>query len=62
VAAVRDAFHETRWQAWNIVRAVATTAALVYLTWALVLHGRATANGDEDAHRAEAAKMGRAPL
>jgi uncharacterized membrane protein len=52
LAAVRDAFHETRWVAWNIVRAVATTAAFVCLTWALVLHGRATATGDEDAHRA----------
>ncbi|HET6921204.1 MAG TPA: DUF1772 domain-containing protein [Jiangellaceae bacterium] len=55
VAAMRDAFHETRWRAWNIVRAVATTAAFVCLTWALVLHGRATANGDEHARRAEAA-------
>ena len=60
LAAVRDAFHETRWVAWNVVRAVATTAAFVCLTWALVLHGRATANGDEDAHRAMAAST--APL
>jgi uncharacterized membrane protein len=44
LAAVRDAFHETRWVAWNIVRAVATTAAFVCLTWALVLHGRVTGN------------------
>jgi uncharacterized membrane protein len=47
LAAVRDAFHETRWVAWNIVRAVATTAAFVCLTWALVLHGRAEANDRE---------------
>jgi hypothetical protein len=40
VGAVRDAFHETRWVAWNIVRAVVTTAAFVCLTWAFVLHGR----------------------
>jgi uncharacterized membrane protein len=55
LAAVRDAFHETRWVAWNIVRAIATTAAFVCLTCALVLHGRATANSDEHAHRAGAA-------
>src|SRR5262245_1841956 len=51
-AAVRDAFHETRWVAWNVVRAVATTAAFVCLTWALVLHGRATP--DEAARPADA--------
>ena len=39
---VRDAFHETRWVAWNIVRALATTVAFGCLTWALVLHGRTT--------------------
>lgn len=42
LAAVRDAFHETRWVAWHIVRTVATTAAFGCLAWALVLHGRAT--------------------
>ena len=42
LAAVRDAFHETRWVAWNIVRAQATTVAFGCLTWALVLHGRTT--------------------
>jgi uncharacterized membrane protein len=46
LAAVRDAFHESRWVAWNVVRAVATTVAFVCLTWALVLHGRT----DTDAH------------
>ena len=43
LAAVRDAFHETRWVAWNIVRTIATTAAFGCLAWALVLHGRVTA-------------------
>ena len=42
LAVVRDAFQETRWVAWNIVRAIATTAAFGCLAWALVLHGRAT--------------------
>lgn len=42
LAAVRDAFQETRWAAWNIVRAITTTAAFGCLTWALVLHGRTT--------------------
>ena len=39
LAAVRDDF-ATPWVAWNIVRAVATTAAFGCLTWALVLRGR----------------------
>jgi uncharacterized membrane protein len=43
-AAVRDAFHETRWVAWHIVRTITTTAAFGCLAWALVLHGRATAD------------------
>jgi uncharacterized membrane protein len=55
LAAVRDAFHETRWIAWNVVRAVATTAAFVCLTWALVLHGRTTPNSDQGAQPAVAA-------
>jgi uncharacterized membrane protein len=49
LAAVRDAFHETRWVAWHIVRTVATTAAFVCLVWALVLHGRADADTSGDA-------------
>ncbi len=44
LAAVRDAFHETRWVAWNIVRTITTTTAFGCLTWALVRHGRATAD------------------
>lgn len=38
-AAVRDRF-ETAWDVWNVVRAVACTAALGCLTRALLLHGR----------------------
>jgi uncharacterized membrane protein len=44
LSAVRDAFHETRWAAWHIVRTVATTVAFGCLAWALVLHGGATAD------------------
>jgi uncharacterized membrane protein len=52
LAAVRDAFHETRWVAWHIVRTIATTAAFGCLAWALVLHGRATADAaDHEAPR-----------
>ena len=39
LAAVRDDF-VTPWVAWNIVRTLATTAALGCLAWALVLRGR----------------------
>ncbi len=39
LAVVRDDF-ATPWVAWNIVRAVASTAAFGCLTWALVLRGR----------------------
>jgi uncharacterized membrane protein len=39
--AVRAAFHESRWVAWNLVRTVTTTAAFICLAWALVLSGRA---------------------
>jgi uncharacterized membrane protein len=42
LARVREQFHETRWAAWNLVRVLTTTAAFGCLTWALVLHGRAT--------------------
>jgi uncharacterized membrane protein len=52
LTAVRDAFGETRWVAWHLVRTIATTAAFGCLAWALVLHGRATtAAGDHEAHR-----------
>ncbi|GAA2602971.1 anthrone oxygenase family protein [Actinomadura fulvescens] len=44
LAAVRAEF-ESRWVAWNIVRAVTSTAALGCLAWALVLHGRVTGKG-----------------
>jgi uncharacterized membrane protein len=43
VARARADFHESRWAAWNLVRAVATTVAFVCLAWALVQHGRDTA-------------------
>jgi uncharacterized membrane protein len=54
LAAVRDAFNETRWVAWHIVRTIATTAAFGCLAWALVLHGRATAD-HEAPHAAQTA-------
>lgn len=44
LAAARDRF-EARWVRWNVVRAVAATAAFGCLTWALVLHGKAAALG-----------------
>jgi uncharacterized membrane protein len=44
LAAVRDAFHETRWVTWNIVRTIATTTTFGCLARAMVLHGRATAH------------------
>jgi uncharacterized membrane protein len=44
LGAMLDAFQQTRWVAWNIVRTIATTAAFGCLAWALVLHGRATAD------------------
>jgi uncharacterized membrane protein len=47
LAAVRDAFHETRWVAWNVVRAIASTVAFVCLAWALVLHGRISSTSTE---------------
>ena len=43
LAEVRAQFHEARWAAWNLVRAVTSTGAFAALAWALVLHGRATA-------------------
>lgn len=41
LAAVRERF-EAAWVRWNMVRALASTAAFGCLSWALVLHGRAT--------------------
>ena len=43
VAVVRQRFRESRWAAWNLVRAATTTSAFGLLAWALVLYGRATA-------------------
>jgi len=45
LAAVRADFHEARWIAWNVVRAVFSTVAFGCLAWALVVAGRAT--GDD---------------
>jgi uncharacterized membrane protein len=42
LVAVRERFNEARWVGWNVVRAVATTAAFACLAWALVLDGRIT--------------------
>lgn len=39
LAAVRDRF-EDPWNAWNVVRGVATTVSLACLGWALMVHGR----------------------
>ncbi|TDC36195.1 DUF1772 domain-containing protein [Micromonospora sp. 15K316] len=39
LAAVRDRFAPA-WIRWNLLRAVASTAGFVLLTWALVVHGR----------------------
>jgi uncharacterized membrane protein len=42
-AAVRQHFDAARWQAWNLVRAGTSIAALTCLCWALVMHGRSIA-------------------
>ncbi len=38
LAAVRSRLDETKWTAWNTVRAVAATLGFSCLTWALVIH------------------------
>lgn len=60
LGAVRDAFDETRWAAWHVVRTVATTAAFACLAWALVLHGRGTAT-TADRHAPHPARTAPAP-
>jgi uncharacterized membrane protein len=42
LARVRADFHEGRWVAWNVVRAVLSTVAFGCLAWALVVGGRST--------------------
>lgn len=42
-AAVRAAFDEARWVAWNYVRVATSGVAFVFLTWALVQWGRTQA-------------------
>jgi uncharacterized membrane protein len=39
LAAVRAAFDEARWTAWNLVRTMLSVAAFALLAWALVVHG-----------------------
>jgi uncharacterized membrane protein len=39
LTAVREHFDEARWVRWNLVRAVATTASLGCLAWALAEYG-----------------------
>ena len=41
--AVRAAFDEGRWAAWNLVRTVASSTAFGLLAWALFVYGRASA-------------------
>jgi uncharacterized membrane protein len=41
LAAVRAAFDEARWNAWNLVRALTATGAFASLCWALLVHGQA---------------------
>jgi uncharacterized membrane protein len=43
VAAVRAAFNESRWRAFNLVRVVLNTIAFGLLTWALYLTGKSAA-------------------
>jgi uncharacterized membrane protein len=40
LAAIREAFDEAKWRAWNLVRVIAGGVAFTSLTWALVVHGR----------------------
>jgi uncharacterized membrane protein len=39
---VRSQFHEARWAAWNLVRAITSTVAFGSLCWALITSGRAS--------------------
>ena len=41
LAAIRKAFDEAKWRAWNLVRVIAGVVAFASLTWALVVHGHA---------------------
>jgi uncharacterized membrane protein len=61
LAAVRDAFDETSWAAWHVVRTIATTVAFGGLAWALVLHGRATTDHPRPAHTAPGPPSGATP-
>lgn len=39
--ALRAAFDEARWQAWNVLRAALSVVSFSLLAWALTVHGRA---------------------
>jgi uncharacterized membrane protein len=41
LAAIREAFDEARWRAWNLVRVIASTLAFASLTGALIVASRA---------------------
>jgi uncharacterized membrane protein len=41
LAAIRAAFDEVRWRAWNLVRVIASTVGFASLTWALIVDSRA---------------------
>ena len=45
LARVREQFNEASWVRWNLIRALATTAAFGCLAWALVLLGRVGSPG-----------------
>ncbi len=45
LARVREQFDEASWARWNLIRALATTAAFACLAWALVLLGRVGSPG-----------------
>jgi uncharacterized membrane protein len=45
LAATRERFDEARWVAWNVVRAILSTAALGCLAWALAQYGRVVLAG-----------------
>jgi uncharacterized membrane protein len=42
LAAIREAFNEAKWRAWNLVRVIASVVAFASLTWALIVDSRTT--------------------
>jgi uncharacterized membrane protein len=62
LAAVRGAYHETRWAAWHVVRTIATTVAFGCLLRALVLAGgRSPAGGSRRGAQRQAMLAAGAP-